>query len=83
MGTGPLGITSSAIVYRTAAGARASYLFAYSLCPKLGGYDATVLGKYVSTAARIGDQSFVCAFSSLNLATPDYDIYWRQGQSKA
>jgi hypothetical protein len=80
LGTGPLGITSAAIAYRTAAGARASYRFAYSQCPKLGKYDATELGKYASTGGgRIGDQSFVCAFSSVNLATPDYDIYWRQG----
>ena len=79
LGTGPLGITSVAIAYRTAAGASAAYLSAYSLCPKLGRYDATVLGSYVSPGARIGDQSFVCAISSLNLATPDYDIYWRQG----
>jgi hypothetical protein len=79
LGTGPLGITSAAIAYRTAAGARAAYLSVYSLCPKLGRYDAAVLGKYVSTGARIGDQSFICAFSSVNLASPDYDIYWRQG----
>lgn len=80
LGTGPLGITSAAIAYRTAAGARASYLSAYSQCPKLRKYDSTERGKYVSTGAgRIGDQSFVCAISTVNLATPDYDIYWRQG----
>jgi hypothetical protein len=71
-GTGPLGITSGAIVYRTAGGARAAYLSANKQCPKLH-------GKYVSIGGRIGDQSFVCAFSSVNLPTPDYDVYWRRG----
>jgi hypothetical protein len=76
MGSGPLGISSYAFVYRTAAGARASLLSLYRQCPKSHG---TSRGKYVPMSGRIGDQSFVCAFSSVKLATPEYDVSWRHG----
>jgi hypothetical protein len=75
-GPGPFGISSYALVYRTEAGARTSYLSAYKQCPKSHGASH---GTYVSLGGRIGDQSFVCAFSSANLTTPDYDVYWHQG----
>jgi hypothetical protein len=72
-GSAPLGVSSVAIVYRTAAGARAAFLSAYRQCPKLH-------GKYLSTGGTIGDQSFACALGSVNLPTPDNDVYWRQGK---
>jgi hypothetical protein len=75
--TGPLEIASSASVYKTAAGAAASFAASRAQCPKHG--------RLFSTTARIGDGSFGCEYATSKSGVPvvAYVLTWHRGPVKA
>jgi len=75
--TGPLEIASSASVYKTAAGAAASFAASRAQCPKHG--------RLFSTNAPIGDGSFGCVYSTSKSGVPVvvYVLTWHRGPCKA
>ena len=76
--TEPILITSAGSVYKTPAGAAASFAAHRAQCSKIGGHS-------FSTDGRIGDASFGCVARTTESGVPvvEYVVAWRRGPVNA